>query len=119
MSGGRAISGRRLLACSTARARRLARECQHYSTPGEWRSGLVNLHVLEIAGLVVDADPRGRYPGGEFAALPAGRHQALDEIAVGLGGQPLVLPLGPLGLAQHLTRRRGLDVGELADVAVE
>ncbi len=82
-------------------------------------SSPVDLHILEIARLVVDADLGRRDPGRELAALPAGRHQALDEVAVRLGGQPLVLLLRPLGVAQHPAVGRGLDVGELADLAVE
>ena len=36
---------------------------------------LVDLHVLEIAGLVVDADLGLRDPGGELAPLPAWGHE--------------------------------------------
>src|SRR5262245_28201356 len=84
-----------------------------------WASGLVDLHVLEIAGLVVDADLGRSDPGREPAALPARLHQALDEVAVGLGRQPLVLLFGPFGVAQDLAAGRGVDALELADVAVE
>src|SRR5262245_53011327 len=76
--------------------RRTAARC---ATP---RSCLVHLDVLEVAGLVVDTGFGRGDPGGELAALPTGRHQAGDEIAVRLGGEPLVLLLGPLRLAQHL-----------------
>src|SRR5689334_5412647 len=61
---------------------------------------LVDLHVLEVAGLVVDADLGCRDPGGELTALPARRHQTGDEIAIVFGREPLVLLLLPVGVAQ-------------------
>ncbi len=42
----------------------------------------LDLHILEIAGLVVDADLGRRDPGGEAAGLGHRRHQRADEIAV-------------------------------------
>ena len=45
----------------------------------------MDFHVFEIAGLVVDPDLGRGDPGGELAGLPARLHQALDEVAVGLG----------------------------------
>ena len=48
-------------------------------------------HILEIAGLVVDADARRRDPAGEFAGLDHLFHQAADEIAVVFRRQPFSL----------------------------
>src|SRR5258708_31796644 len=52
-----------------------------------------DLHVFEIARLVVDADARRRDPARELAGLDHLSHQALDEIAIGLRRQPFVLVL--------------------------
>src|SRR5262249_46533447 len=40
-----------------------------------------DLYVFEIAGLVVDADPRRSDPAREFAGLDDLFHQAADELA--------------------------------------
>ena len=48
----------------------------------EVRLGVGDLHVLEIARLVVDADLGRRNPAGEFGRLELRLHQALDEILV-------------------------------------
>src|SRR5262247_4566571 len=77
------------------------------------------LHVFEITRLVVDADARRRDPARELAGLDDLAHQALDEIAVILRRQPLVLlPLPRCGVDQLAGRGR-LDVLELADLPVE
>src|SRR5262245_3582884 len=80
---------------------------------------LHNLHVFEVAGLVVNADLGRRDPAGEFSRLRLRLHQALDEVAVGIRRQEFVAPLLPVRIAQDLPIRIGLDRGELADVAVE
>src|SRR5262245_66337349 len=82
-------------------------------------SGLVDLDVLEIARLVVDADLGCGDPGSELAPLPAGLHKALDEVAVRLRGDPLIFPVRPLGIAQDIAFRGGLHIGELADLSME
>src|SRR5262249_13649585 len=76
------------------------------------RSGAGDPAVLEMPGLIIDADLGSGDPGREFAPLPARQHQARDELAIGLGGEPLVLAGFPLLLAQHLPRWRGVNDGE-------
>src|SRR5215212_6018339 len=43
---------------------------------------LRQIHIFEVAGLVVDADFRRRDPAGEFAGREFRLHQAFDEVAV-------------------------------------
>src|SRR3974377_61111 len=78
-----------------------------------------DLHVLELARLVVEAHLGLRYPARELARLELRLHQAFDEVAVGIARQevaPLVLPLR---IAQQYPVHVRLDLGELADVAVK
>src|SRR5262245_25572779 len=77
------------------------------------------LHVFEITRLVVDADARRRDPACELAGLDHLAHQALDEVAVVLRRQPLVLLLVPRSRFDQLAGRGCLDVLELADLPVE
>src|SRR5262249_8226053 len=77
------------------------------------------LHVFEITRLVVDADTRRRDPAFELAGLDHLAHQPLDEVAVVLRRQPLVLLPVPRRRIDQLPGRRRLDVLELADLAVE
>src|SRR5262245_59226150 len=77
------------------------------------------LHVFEITRLVVDADTRRRDPARELAGLDDLAHQALDEVAVILRRQPLVLLLIPRCRVDQLPGRRRRDVLELADLPVE
>src|SRR5579863_7006294 len=78
-----------------------------------------DLHIFEIAGLVVDADARRGDPAGELARLGDPLHQADDEIAVGLRRQPLAEIAAPGGAVEDFARGRNLDVLELADLAME
>jgi hypothetical protein len=78
-----------------------------------------DLHVFEIAGLVVDADARRRDPAGELAGLDHALHQAGDEIAVVLRRQPLARVALPGRLVDELAGRRHFHVLELADQAVK
>src|SRR5579863_6569194 len=78
-----------------------------------------DLHVLEIAGLVVDADARRSDPTGEFAGLGDRLHQAGDELAVILRRQPLTLLPLPRRIADQLAGGRYVGILELADHAVE
>src|ERR1051326_8336212 len=78
-----------------------------------------DLHILEFAGLVVDADLRRRDPVGELAGLAHRRHQRGDEIAVRGGRQIIALRLLPFGVAEQDAFRRGVDIPELADLAME
>src|SRR6187455_2678440 len=79
----------------------------------------LDLHVFEIARLVVDADFRRRDPRGELAHLGLRLHQTGDEVAVVGRGQPGALALLPRGIADQLSVRIGMDALELADLAVE
>src|SRR5271166_961607 len=79
----------------------------------------VNLHILEIAGLVVDADARGGDPAGVLAGLVTGLHQGIDELHVRVVGQPGAGPDLPLLLFQNLARGAHAMAGEFADLAVE
>src|ERR1700730_1356068 len=79
----------------------------------------LDLHILEIAGLVVDADLGRRDPGCELAGLGYRNHQRRDKIAVVRRRQPIGLALVPVGLVDQHAVRRGVDVPELADLAVE
>src|SRR3954470_18366788 len=78
-----------------------------------------DLHVFEIARLVVDADLRWRDPARELPGLDHGVHEALDEVAVLPRRQPGVLLFLPSRLPDRLPFRRDLHVLELADLAVE
>ena len=81
---------------------------------------MMDLHVLEVAGLVVDAD-LGRRQIQE-ANLPRSQQGAIRlsmKSPSSLDGQPWSFCFGPLAVAQHLAVGRGLDVLELADVAME
>src|SRR5262249_14514295 len=77
------------------------------------------LHVFEIARLVVDADARRRDPACELAGLDHLPHQTLDEIAVVLRRQPLVLFPVPGCFVNELSARGCVDVLEFANLAVE
>src|SRR5436190_7581587 len=48
-----------------------------------WAASSRELDVLEVAGPVVDADPRRRNPGGKLAGLADRLHQRGNEFAVG------------------------------------
>src|ERR1700733_12660682 len=78
-----------------------------------------DLHIFEFAGLVVDSDFRRRYPIGELAGFAHRRHQRTDKIAIVGRRQIIALHLGPFGIAEDDAFRRGVDVPELADLAVE
>src|SRR5262249_31487557 len=95
-----------------------ARLCPPYGIRA-WRTSGRELHVFEVARLIVDADARRRDPAGELAGLDHLRHQALDEIAVAGRGQPLVPILRPGGGIDELARGRRVQVLELADVAMK
>ena len=73
-----------------------------------WRagSGVGDLHVFEIARLVVDADARRRDPAGEFAGLELRLHQAFDEVLVRVVGQELAAPLASIRRRSACCRRR-------------
>ena len=78
-----------------------------------------DLHVFEVARLVVDADLRRRDPAGELAGSNCGcirlsmNSRSLSE------GRNSVAPLLPFRLAEDIAVHVRLDRGELADVAVE
>src|SRR5271169_1989955 len=78
-----------------------------------------NPHILEIAGLVVDADAGRRDPAGEFARLDDLAHQACDKIAIVFRRQPLALAAVPARLVEKLSVRRDFHILELADLAAE
>src|SRR2546421_5069902 len=78
-----------------------------------------DLHILEVARLVVDADARWRDPARELAGLSDALHQALDELAVSRRRQPLLLVARPGGRIDDRALRRHLEVLELANVAME
>src|SRR5262249_45962469 len=78
-----------------------------------------DLYVFEIAGLVVDADPRRSDPAREFAGLDDLFHQAADELAVVVRRQPPILVTSPGRLVDEFARRRRLDVFELANLTME
>src|SRR3989338_570556 len=75
--------------------------------------------VLEVGRLAVDPAGRRRDPVGELPARRHRLHQALAVARARLGGQPLVLPGIPLGLAQHATVGRDADLGERTDGPAE
>src|SRR5512142_3280383 len=82
-------------------------------------AALVEAHVLEVDGLVVDAAPGRSDPVGEASRLGDAAHERRDEGAVALRRQPLEMPVRPVGLAHDVAvgidpRRR-----ERADPAVE
>src|SRR5258706_15500038 len=79
----------------------------------------LDLHILEIARLVVDADLGRRDPWGEAAGLGHRRHQRGDEIAVVQGRQPPALALAPGRIVDQYAIRRGVDILELADLTME
>ena len=78
-----------------------------------------DLHIFEIARLVVDADAGRGDPAGELAGLGDWLHQAADEIAIVLGRQPFAFVAVPGRLIDDEPRRRHVHVLELADLAVE
>src|SRR5271166_1225839 len=78
-----------------------------------------DLHVLEVAGLAVDADARRGDPARVFAGLVAGLHQRVDEGHVGVVRQPRAALRLPLVLGEDLARRADALAGELADFAIE
>src|SRR5262245_35729661 len=78
-----------------------------------------DLHIFEIAGLVVDADAGRGDPARELAGLDHLFHQPLDELAIGGRGQPLVLVLVPRRLVDDVAIGIGLDVAEFADLPME
>src|SRR5262249_19589916 len=98
-------------------AQRCAASC--CAAPGTHPMSRRDLHVLEIAGLVVDADLRRRDPTRELAGLGNGRHQRGDELAVVRRRQPLVLVFRPSGLVDDSAVRLRKDILELTDMAVE
>src|SRR5262249_31571844 len=68
------FAGKYFYACHPVGARR---------DPGHaFRPLRLDLHVLEVARLVVDADLRRGDPARELARLADGRHQRRDEIAI-------------------------------------
>src|ERR1700686_2174327 len=79
----------------------------------------LDLHIFEIAGLVVDADFRWRNPRREGADLRHRRHQRTDKIAVVGGWQPFALAPIPGGIVDQEAVGCGMDILELADLAVE
>src|ERR1700733_8117763 len=86
---------------------------------GPWPSGLGQVHVVVVERLAVDPVARGGDPGSDLATLVHRVHQGTDKCFVGVGGQPLPLAALPLVRGELLPRRRGLDGGERADLAVE
>src|SRR6478672_10621801 len=79
----------------------------------------LDLHVFKIAGLVVDADFRRRDPVGVDAGFGDRLHQRCDEVAVLGRGQPFALAGIPGGVIDQDALWRGVDIPELADLAVE
>ena len=76
-------------------------------------------HVLEVEGLAVDA-PRGRRdPVRELAGLDDGLHEARHVGAILFRGEPFVMPGVPFRLADRAPVRRHLNLGEVADGAME
>src|SRR5262245_33674355 len=69
-------------------------------------------HVVELDRLPVDAHHRRGDPAGELARLDHAAHQAGDERAVLVGGQPLPDLVAPLGFADHAAVGRHLDAGQ-------
>src|SRR3990172_6900150 len=82
-------------------------------------SGSCEPDVFEVDRLAVDPPSRRRDPVGELATLDDGAHEVLHEGLVVLGGQPLVLPGVPLGLADDPAVGRHPDLGEAPDRAPE
>src|SRR6516162_10000598 len=77
------------------------------------------LHVFEIARLVVDADARRRDPARELSRVVDRFHQRGDEISIPDGGKPFVLLPLPCRRVEQPAVRRGMNVAKLADLAVE
>src|SRR5262249_31295296 len=77
------------------------------------------LHVLEIARLVVDADARRRDPARKLSGVINRFHQRGDEISIRGGGKPFVLLPLPCPRVEQLAVGRGMNVAKLADLAVE
>src|SRR5271156_5884446 len=78
-----------------------------------------DLHVLEVARLVVNADAWRRDPVRELARLRNRLHQADDEFAVRLRRQPFAdfpIPRHPI---DEDAGRRNFHVLELANLAME
>jgi len=60
-----------------------------------------------------------RNPGGEFADAGDRNHQGSDEIAVIDGRKPFALSLVPGRIVDQHAVRRGVNILELADLAME
>ena len=108
-----------LLFGSTRNARLSARSGKRPGFPHVKDELRRDLHVFEIARLVVDADARRRDPAGELAGLDDLFHQAADEIAVIFRWQPAAPVAGPRRLFDERARRRNFHILELADLAVK
>src|SRR5579872_238745 len=118
------------LRCS--RARRRSSNCCAKSTASIWRGSRTgrwtsnppgtlgrDLHVFEVAGLVVDADAWRGDPAGELARLGHRLHQAGNKVAVVLRRQPLPFVAIPCRVVDQRALGRNLRVLEFADLAVE
>src|SRR5579863_1843271 len=81
--------------------------------------GSRDLHVLEVAGLVVDPDARRGDPARVFAWFVTGLHQRADEAHVVVVGQPVATSRCPLLFGQHLAGGAYAMARKLADAAVE
>src|SRR5258706_16052863 len=79
----------------------------------------MQVHILVVERQVVDAAVGWGDPGGHLAGLDHALHQALDEGAVALGGEPAGEPRLPLGGWNELARRIDRLVGPGADAAAE
>src|SRR6266700_4083694 len=79
----------------------------------------LDLHILEIARLVVDPELGRRNPGGELADPGDRNHQGSDEIAVIGGRKPFALSLVPGRIVDQHAVRRSVNILELADLAME
>ena len=65
----------------------------------------MQLNIFEIPGLVVDPNLGRGDPAGKFSGLKTWLHQGLDEVAIGLSGQPFMLPRSPVA------RRNDIAIG--------
>src|SRR5580700_4583537 len=75
---------------------------------GGIKTSRLDLHVLKVAGLVVDADLGWRDPGCEFACVRHRRHQRRDEVAIFDRGQPRALFRIPCRIVDHDAFGRGV-----------
>src|SRR6185312_14600346 len=89
------------------------------TSPAMTAGPLRDLHVFEVARLVVDTDLGRRDPAREPADLHLRLHQALDEILVAVRRQEFAAALAPLLVAHHVAGNIRLDAGEFADVPVK